>query len=262
MARAARDRAQEAVTARVLRAEAAAESLLLQAWLIRQYNCSTKIHTPPPVSFFEFNSVRNFQASDCADCEIRRDARAYARKKACRMAARIYFRARSEFGTYPPEVRTNTIAARVRDGAARTCAVVLGLCFQAFRKTPAFHAHIIRPAWAAGISVGTKPPPPRSVSAGFSMLGYVGTGEDEAGRYKRLVEAVTDYAIYMLDPDGVVTSWNAGAQRFKGYTPQEIIGQNFSCFYTEQDRKSGLPARALPPWPRLRAGRRYSRYRR
>ena len=64
-------------------------------------------------------------------------------------------------------------------------------------------------------------------------------------RYRVLVEAVTDYAIYMLDPSGTVTSWNAGAQRFKGYTPQEIIGQNFARFYTEEDRAQGLPARAL-----------------
>jgi PAS domain S-box-containing protein len=65
------------------------------------------------------------------------------------------------------------------------------------------------------------------------------------GRYRLLIEAVTDYAIYMLDPQGIVSSWNAGAQRFKGYTPSEIIGRHFSEFYTEDDRRSGLPARAL-----------------
>ncbi|CAN5334668.1 PAS domain-containing sensor histidine kinase [soil metagenome] len=65
------------------------------------------------------------------------------------------------------------------------------------------------------------------------------------GRYRLLIEAVTDYAIYMLDADGVVTSWNPGAQRFKGYTADEIIGRHFSRFYVEEDRKSGLPARAL-----------------
>ncbi len=68
---------------------------------------------------------------------------------------------------------------------------------------------------------------------------------DESARYRVLVEAVTDYAIYMLDPSGIVSSWNAGAQRFKGYTPEEIIGQHFSRFYTEEDRATGLPARAL-----------------
>src|SRR3954471_12336759 len=64
-------------------------------------------------------------------------------------------------------------------------------------------------------------------------------------RFRRLIEAVTDYAIYMLDPHGTVTSWNAGAQRFKGYTPDEIIGEHFSRFYTEADRQTDLPRRAL-----------------
>jgi PAS domain S-box-containing protein len=60
-----------------------------------------------------------------------------------------------------------------------------------------------------------------------------------------LVEAVTDYAIYMLDPSGIVTSWNPGARRFKGYEESEIIGEHFSRFYTEEDRKTELPQRAL-----------------
>src|SRR5829696_7513634 len=64
-------------------------------------------------------------------------------------------------------------------------------------------------------------------------------------RFRLLIEAVTDYAIYMLDPHGTVTSWNAGAQRFKGYTPDEIIGEHFSRFYTEEDRQTNLPRRAL-----------------
>jgi len=65
------------------------------------------------------------------------------------------------------------------------------------------------------------------------------------GRYRLLIEAVTDYAIYMLDPTGIVTSWNPGAQRFKGYAPSEIIGQHFSRFYTPEDQKRGIPALAL-----------------
>jgi PAS domain S-box-containing protein len=64
-------------------------------------------------------------------------------------------------------------------------------------------------------------------------------------RAQLLIERVADYAIYMLNPDGTVASWNAGARRFKGYTEQEILGQHFSRFYTEQDRAAGLPARAL-----------------
>jgi PAS domain S-box-containing protein len=65
------------------------------------------------------------------------------------------------------------------------------------------------------------------------------------GRYRLLIEAVTDYAIYMLDPSGIVTSWNPGAARLKGYTPEEIIGQHFSRFYSEPDKSDGLPRRAL-----------------
>jgi PAS domain S-box-containing protein len=67
----------------------------------------------------------------------------------------------------------------------------------------------------------------------------------EDGRFRLLVEAITDYAIYMLDRSGVVTSWNPGAQRFKGYTAAEIIGHHFSRFYSEEDQKAGIPNRAL-----------------
>jgi PAS domain S-box-containing protein len=67
----------------------------------------------------------------------------------------------------------------------------------------------------------------------------------EASQYQRLVEAISDYAIYMLDPQGIVTSWNLGARRLKGYTGEEIIGQPFSCFYTEGDRRAGLPQYGL-----------------
>jgi len=73
---------------------------------------------------------------------------------------------------------------------------------------------------------------------------YLASLTDE-GRYRLLVEAVTDYAIYLLDPSGFVTTWNPGAERFKGYTAREIIGQHFSRFYTEQDQKVDLPRRAL-----------------
>ncbi|WP_126175168.1 hybrid sensor histidine kinase/response regulator [Tsuneonella rigui] len=64
-------------------------------------------------------------------------------------------------------------------------------------------------------------------------------------RFRLLVQGVTDYAIYMLDPLGYVSSWNAGAQRFKGYTAEEIIGKHFSNFYQPEDRDAGVPERAL-----------------
>ncbi len=63
--------------------------------------------------------------------------------------------------------------------------------------------------------------------------------------YRLLVENITDYAIYMLDPNGVVANWNRGAQRFKGYAADEIVGQHFSRFFTEHDRTGGLPDHIL-----------------
>ncbi|MDQ1918946.1 hybrid sensor histidine kinase/response regulator [Massilia pseudoviolaceinigra] len=67
----------------------------------------------------------------------------------------------------------------------------------------------------------------------------------EADRLKLFISKVTDYAIYMLSADGDVVSWNAGAELFKGYTPDEIIGKHFSTFYTAEDRARGVPIKAL-----------------
>jgi PAS domain S-box-containing protein len=64
-------------------------------------------------------------------------------------------------------------------------------------------------------------------------------------RFRLLVESVGDYAIYMLDVDGRVTTWNLGAERMKGYSAQEIIGQNFATFFPESDIAEGKPAREL-----------------
>src|SRR5436190_13861949 len=68
---------------------------------------------------------------------------------------------------------------------------------------------------------------------------------DSERNFRLLVEGVADYALYMLDPNGVVTSWNVGGRRIKGYSPREIVGQHFSRFYTEADRAGGKPQRAL-----------------
>ncbi len=67
----------------------------------------------------------------------------------------------------------------------------------------------------------------------------------QAERFQVLINAVKDYAIYLLDADGRVVTWNPGAERIKGYRADEIIGQHFSAFYSEEDREAGLPARAL-----------------
>jgi PAS domain S-box-containing protein len=63
--------------------------------------------------------------------------------------------------------------------------------------------------------------------------------------FKLLIQSIVDYAIYMLDPNGFVTSWNIGAERIKGFTGEEIIGKHFSTFYTEEDREAGMPAKVL-----------------
>jgi PAS domain S-box-containing protein len=75
--------------------------------------------------------------------------------------------------------------------------------------------------------------------------GAVQASLNDDSRYRLLIDAIIDYAIYMLDPTGRVTSWNAGARRFKGYEASEIIGEHFSRFYTDEDRAAGVPALAL-----------------
>ncbi|MGS1079695.1 two-component system sensor histidine kinase NtrB [Pseudoxanthomonas beigongshangi] len=71
------------------------------------------------------------------------------------------------------------------------------------------------------------------------------TLEDESRQLSLLIKSVTDYAIYMLDPDGYICSWNPGGERIKGYTAQEIIGEHFSRFYTPEDAVAGVPRNNL-----------------
>ncbi len=83
-------------------------------------------------------------------------------------------------------------------------------------------------------AAGTKPPP----SARPALPEY-------QQRHELLVASISDYAIYMLDAEGYVRSWNAGAERFKGYQEAEVLGQHFSRFYTDEDRAAGMPQRTL-----------------
>jgi PAS domain S-box-containing protein len=64
-------------------------------------------------------------------------------------------------------------------------------------------------------------------------------------RFRLFVDGVTDYAIFMLDTDGIITKWNVGPERIMGYRAEEIIGQHFSVFYTPKDRENGLPQHIL-----------------
>ena len=69
--------------------------------------------------------------------------------------------------------------------------------------------------------------------------------EHSEDRFRLLVDAVQDYAIFMLDAEGHISSWNTGAQRIKGYEASEILGKHFSCFYPEGDRQAGKPQMEL-----------------
>jgi PAS domain S-box-containing protein len=80
-----------------------------------------------------------------------------------------------------------------------------------------------------------------AVTATQTMPGLSGSEE----RFRQLVDSVTDYAIFMLSTDGIVASWNSGAQRIKGYRAEEILGKHFSVFYPGEDVESGKPAREL-----------------
>src|SRR6185312_13753093 len=107
---------------------------------------------------------------------------------------------------------------------------------------------------ARGRVIVPKPPPAPHAESGVppqthprktSMRHTRGDLASRERRYELLVNAITEYAIYMLDPDGIVTSWNAGAQAIEGYTADEIIGEHFTQFYTEEERAAGTPERAL-----------------
>ncbi len=73
----------------------------------------------------------------------------------------------------------------------------------------------------------------------------VGRSRDSTDLFRLLVESVVDYAIFLLDPEGRVTSWNAGAERIKGYSSSEILGKHFSIFYPPEDIRHGKPEYAL-----------------
>ena len=77
------------------------------------------------------------------------------------------------------------------------------------------------------------------------MQSFNGSDAETVDRFELLVEAVEEYAIFMLDPDGIVLSWNAGAERIKGYTADEIVGRHFSAFYTAEDLLAAKPEREL-----------------
>ena len=82
-------------------------------------------------------------------------------------------------------------------------------------------------------------------AASFAGTGEVGAVTQAAGLHQLLVESVRDYAIFALDPGGVILSWNAGAERIKGYRADEVVGRHFSIFYRDEDLAAGKPALEL-----------------
>src|SRR5947209_18980632 len=82
------------------------------------------------------------------------------------------------------------------------------------------------------------PPPPAPREPADSL-------QQSEERFHLLVEQVKDYAIFMLDRDGYILTWNAGAERAKGYTAAEAVGRHFSMFYTPEDLEHAVPAHAL-----------------
>jgi PAS domain S-box-containing protein len=78
-----------------------------------------------------------------------------------------------------------------------------------------------------------------------AMKGALDALRDSEERFRLLVENVRDHAIFMLAPDGTIVSWNAGAERLKGYRADEAVGQHVSRFYTAEDVRAGKPRQAL-----------------
>ncbi|HVG43384.1 MAG TPA: PAS domain-containing protein, partial [Longimicrobium sp.] len=91
------------------------------------------------------------------------------------------------------------------------------------------------PPWRGGESRGKAREGRREAASYAGTQGTGGATAESVGLYQLLVESVQDYAIFALDPDGYVLSWNAGARRLKGYTRDEIVGRHFSTFYPEED---------------------------
>lgn len=98
---------------------------------------------------------------------------------------------------------------------------------------------------------GKRKPPDRDGRKAPSKPGGAGKRRSAAAlveserQFRVLVQGVTDYAIYMLDPEGYITNWNLGGERIKGYRADEVIGRHFSIFYTPEERAAGEPEQAL-----------------
>jgi PAS domain S-box-containing protein len=109
---------------------------------------------------------------------------------------------------------------------------------------------VIDPIWQDGVLVGFAKITRDITESRQAALAAI----EVERRFRVLVQGVTDYAIYMLTPDGIVSNWNTGAQRIKGYSEADIVGQHFSKFYTPEEVAEKLP------WSALETARREGRY--
>ncbi len=146
-------------------------------------------------------------------------------------------RTAQETGTYQVEFRVRHPDGKLHWLAGRGTVVAAG-AHQAARLYGAFFEITDRKALEARLLALNETLEARVVERARQLA-------ETESRLGLLIDAVTDYAIYMLDPTGHVVSWNAGAQRIKGYARAEIIGRHFSQFYTADDRQKGVPQRAL-----------------
>jgi PAS domain S-box-containing protein len=142
---------------------------------------------------------------------------------------------------YPPEDREAGLPARSLE-TARRCGKFEAEGWRVRKDGSKFLASVVIDALYEGKElVGFA-----KITRDITERNKVADALRESERHFRLlVNGVTDYALYMLDPNGIITNWNAGGQRIKGYRPEEIIGQHFSRFYTNADQAAGRPARAL-----------------
>jgi PAS domain S-box-containing protein len=115
-----------------------------------------------------------------------------------------------------------------------------------FQRVCEEHSHVV-PDHNTAASLPTSPQQAERarIERDTGSLGHEADWQENEARFKLLVEAVQDYAIFMLDPEGCVRTWNVGAERIKGYSGSEIIGKHFSCFYPREDVAADKPAKLL-----------------
>jgi PAS domain S-box-containing protein len=142
---------------------------------------------------------------------------------------------------YTPEDRAAGMPQKALDAALRDGHFIVEGWRVRKNGSRFFASVVIDPIYEQGILIGFAKIT-RDITERQDALAELAKSENQ---FKTLVGGVVDYALYMLDPSGIVANWNAGGERIKGYSAEEIVGQHFSRFYTPADQASGKPRRAL-----------------